>query len=143
MRTIKFRGYNAKNKQWLYGFYLQNRGENFVCPNEFADCKSWEDYKVDPLTVGQFTGMFDKNGREIYEDDLVQDDFDHRVFYVSYNEKEACFYYKEAKENADCLEPCMCFYSSKHITVMDTIFGSPISKHPKLKNTTPCSKSKK
>lgn len=30
MRTIKCRGFNAKNGQWLFGFYLQNRGGHFV-----------------------------------------------------------------------------------------------------------------
>ena len=40
-REIKFRGFNRKNNVWLYGFYLQNRGAHFVCPDEFAGAKKF------------------------------------------------------------------------------------------------------
>ena len=72
MREIKFRGYNRKNNQWLYGFYLQNRGAHFVCPDEFATGKSWDDYEVDPETVGQFTGLTDDDGADMYEGDIIR-----------------------------------------------------------------------
>lgn len=70
MRTIKFRGFNRKNNIWLYGFYLQNRGAHFVCPDEFANGKTWDDYEIDPNTLGQYIGRNDSNGNPIYEGDV-------------------------------------------------------------------------
>lgn len=43
-----------------------------MCPDEFANGKSWEDYEVIPDTIGQFTGMYDMNEREIYEGDIIK-----------------------------------------------------------------------
>jgi hypothetical protein len=85
MREIKFRGFNRKNGVWLYGFYLQNRGAHFVCPDEFAEGKSWDDYEIDPETRGEYTGMVDRNKREIYEGDIIYDHYSNnrlRVYFT-------------------------------------------------------------
>ncbi len=82
MRESKFRGFNRKNGVWLYGFYLQNRGAHFVCPDEFAEGKSWDDYEIDPKTRGEYTGMADRNKREIYEGDIIYDHYSNNRFRV-------------------------------------------------------------
>ena len=75
-REILFRGWNKKNKQWLYGYYCVNRGEHFIAPDEFVNpLASYEDYVVDADSVGQYTGLKDKKGKKIFEGDILNVDF--------------------------------------------------------------------
>lgn len=71
MREIKFRGFNTKNNQWLYGSHILNRGKHFVAPDEFADGKTWEDYEVEEESIGQYADNTDSKGDDLYEGDVI------------------------------------------------------------------------
>ena len=72
MREFKFRGISKKTGKWIYGYYLKNRGVDFIAPDEFANGKTWEDYEVIPESVMQFSGQYDKNKKEVYEGDVLR-----------------------------------------------------------------------
>lgn len=70
-RKIQFRGYNLKNKKWLYGYYLVNRGKSYIVQDEVVDPFAVpEDFEVAPESVGQFIGAY--KGKPIYEGDILR-----------------------------------------------------------------------
>ena len=71
MREIKFRGKALNGEKWYYGSLIDYGDPTFCDIVRFNDDNEAIHEYVDINTVGQFTSLYDKNGKEIYEGDII------------------------------------------------------------------------
>ena len=141
MREIIFRGKSTRNGKWLYGSYI-HQTEYFgdtaechyiveCCPAKF-NFKMMNYFPIDFETVGQYTGLTDKNGKKIFEGDIIKYKNTDGIKFngvaltvigkVVYNEKNASFAISGKDEiGAKHYD----YFPIKNIEVIGNIFDNP------------------
>lgn len=126
MREILFRGKQIDNGEWSEGHY--HYANWYLPPSmEIVDVTHYilpighgDAHKVDPSTVGQFTGLTDKNGKKIFEGDICKGAWG-TIFQVVYDD---CYLGFRAKEKSG-LSNCIDYYGLDRIEVIGNIHDNP------------------
>lgn len=121
-RTIKFRGKSIYGDGWLLGSLIKIEKDRYsVIPplNDIEIGKSIGMYEVRPETVGQFTGLLDKNGKEIYEGDILNNG--QRNYFVCWNSERGAWWLK----NKDLIYTTPLGFLSIELFVVGNIYDNP------------------
>lgn len=133
MREILFKAKRVDNGEWVEGCYMESKGKAFIGIDTSIGINIFEIFctpvirwfEVDPKTLCQFTGCCDKNGKRIWENNvvwLVYDGEEH-IYQIVWDNSELDFKATNGKENyGSNFEYLLC---CDDIEVLGNIFDNP------------------
>lgn len=125
-RKIAFRGKNIHTGEWLYGDYHRKGKTHYITkPGQYLREYAPIEFIVDGKTICQFTGLLDKNGKKIYEGDIVRyyDDIEDELVssHVIYHKESCSFCAAPTKHCGDYIGIC----AQWQFEVIGNIFDNP------------------
>lgn len=102
MRKIKFKAKRLDNQEWVYGSFYEENDNTYIIEDRQKESMLNRNipYRVNSDTVCQFTGCVDKNGKEIYEGDILR--HNSSTFVVEWTENLGAFTLRPIKEKRKC-----------------------------------------
>ena len=93
IENIKFKAKRLDNGEWVEGYFYAECGNTYIIEDRQSESmlNRNEAHQADPSTVCQFTGLKDRNGVEVYENDIVKAvDFEEKICNVEYKDYGFC-----------------------------------------------------
>lgn len=121
MREILFRGKRTDSGEWYFGYYHVTHGTPAIFKKTEIDPR--EDYAfVDPSTVGEYTGLTDRNGRKIFEGDIVK--YGDTIHRVAFEQRSGTAYFGLVYSPIETL-PFGHYQDLKQIEIIGNIYDTP------------------
>ena len=140
IENIKFKAKRLDNGEWCEGYFYEENGNTYIIENRQKESMLNRNvtYEVDPSTICQFTGFLDKNGKEVYESDVLRSDnypfscvndnvYDNYYGILEWSEQTAVFYIETVvnpKASVSGISHGNCDYISQNLLSGFEVIGS-------------------